>query len=131
MIALVGADSYLYLMSDSVTELTSPVSGTYKNMQFMSDRNLSQSKFGVEWTTILGGATLKYDGVLYLPEQQFWVSGTGHDVVIDANSPSLAVVVDKMWLQGNVVMKVTQVNKRNLSDIAEAPRFEFGARLVD
>lgn len=129
-IALVGSDSYLHLMSGSSTKLTSPTTGTYKNMQFMSDRDVSTSKFGMEWTTILGGATLDYDGVMYLPEQQFWVSGTGHDVIINANSPSLALVTDKAWLQGNVFMQVTQENKRGLKDVAQAPNFAYGARLV-
>jgi hypothetical protein len=97
----------------------------------MSDRDLSKSKFNQEWTTILGGASLNYDGVMYLPEQQFWVSGTADKVVVKANSPSLAVVVDKMWLQGTIDMIVTQQNPRNLSDVAQAPGFEYGARLVD
>jgi len=130
MVALVGSNSYIHLMSKSATKLTSPRSGTYKNMQFMSDRDLSSSKFQQEWTTVLGGATLDYDGVMYLPEQQFWVGGTLHNVVINANSPSLAIVADKIWLQGNVVMQVTQENKRGLQDVAQAPSFGYGARLV-
>jgi Putative Flp pilus-assembly TadE/G-like len=131
MVALVGANSHLLLMSNSSTKLTSPTEGTYKNIQFMSDRDLSTSKFNQEWTTILAGATLDYDGVMYLPEQQFWTSGTGHDIIIKANSPSLAIVADKVWLQGNVVMQVTQENKRGLEDVANAPGFVYGSRLVD
>jgi hypothetical protein len=43
MIAFGGADSFLYLLSGADVNLTSPTNGTYKNMQFMSDRDLSQS----------------------------------------------------------------------------------------
>ena len=130
MIALVGADSYLLLKSGSTTKLTSPMTGTYKNMQFMSDRDLSQSKHQAEWTTILGGATLDYDGVMYLPEQQIWASGAAHDIIIKANSPCLSIVADKVWAQGNVIYDITQANPRNLTDIAVAPSFGYSARIV-
>lgn len=130
MIAFVGADSYLMLMSGSTTKVTSPTTGTYKNIQFMSDRDVSQSKQQVEWTTILGGAKLDYDGVMYLPEQQIWASGTGGDIIIKANSPGLSIVADKVWAQGNVVYDITQENNRNLTDIVAAPSFGFSARIV-
>ena len=130
MIALVGADSYLLLKSGSTTKLTSPMTGTYKNMQFMSDRDLSQSKQQQEWTTIMGGATLDYDGVMYLPEQQIWASGASLDIIIKANSPSLSIVADKVWAQGNVVYDITQTNPRGLTDMAVAPSFAYSARIV-
>ena len=129
MIALVGADSYLYLNSNSATTLTSPQEGTYKNIQFMSDRDVSNSNSNEEWTTILGGATLDYDGVMYLPEQQVWASGTGHDIIIRANSPSLSIVADMVWAQGNVVFDVTQTDRRGIGEVAQAPGFAFGAKL--
>lgn len=131
LIALVGANSFLELKASSKTTLTSPMTGIYKNIQFMSDRDLSLSKFEQEWTTILSGATLDYDGVMYLPEQQIWASGTGHDIIIQANSPSLALVVNKIWAQGNVVIEVTQENPRGLEDVAMAPGFGYGAMLTD
>jgi hypothetical protein len=96
----------------------------------MSDRDVSHSKFEQEWTTIFSGATLDYDGVMYLPEQQFWVSGTGHDVIISANSPSLAIVVEKIWAQGNVVLEITQEDRRGIGKVAQAPGFGFGAMLA-
>lgn len=129
MVALVGADSYLYLLSQSTTKLSSPRDGVYKNIQFMSDRDLSTSKFNKEWTTILGGATLEYDGVLYLPEQQFWASGAGGKVIINANSPTMTMVADKIWAQGNVVFEITNEDRRNM-DMAASAGFEYGSRLV-
>lgn len=131
MISLVGADSYLLFKSDSSVKLTSPMDGAYKNIQFMSDRDLSQSKFQVEWSTILSGATLDYDGVMYLPEQQLWVSGTGHDTVINANSPSLSMIADKIWVQGNAVFEITQLDRRGMGDVVQAPSFGYGAKLVN
>ncbi len=129
LIALVGANSHLNILADAKVKLSSPRDGVYKNIQFMSDRDLSKSKFGEEWSTIFSGATLAYDGVMYLPEQHLWVSGTGHDVVINANSPSLAMVVNKLWAQGNVVLAVTQQNLRGIVDVAHAPGFGYGAML--
>jgi Putative Flp pilus-assembly TadE/G-like len=129
MIALVGTDSYLSLLSQSATMLTSPRNGIYKNIQFMSDRDLSTSQHNKEWTTILGGATLDFDGVMYLPEQQIWASGAGGKVIINANSPTMAIVADKIWAQGNVVYEITNDDRRNM-DMAHNISFEYGARLV-
>lgn len=130
MIAFGGRDSYLHALSGAEMNLTSPRTGTYKNMQFMSDRDLSQSKFNQEWATILGGAKLKYDGVMYLPEQQVWMSGKDHDIIIDANSPTLGLVVDKLWVQGNAFLSVSQLNKRNIDGLIGPVYFEHGAVLV-
>jgi hypothetical protein len=130
MIALVGKDSYLNLLSDASVKLTSPVTGTYTNIQFMSDRDLSQSKFEQEWSTVLSGATLEYDGVMYLPEQQFWVSGTAQKAVIKGSSPSMVMLTDKIWAQGNAVFELTRENKRGIGSVADIGGFAYGARLV-
>ncbi len=130
MIAFVGANSYMYLQSGSTTRLTSPLDGTYRNIQFMSDRDLSKSKFGEEWTTILGGATLEYDGVMYLPEQQVWVSGTASQTIVRGRSPSHIMITDSIWAQGNAVFDFQQANLRNLQGFAPASGFLYGARLI-
>jgi hypothetical protein len=110
---------------NSVVTLTSPSSGTYMNIQFMSDRTVSQSKKQQEWTTILGSATLNYQGVMYLPEQQIWAEGT-----INATSPSMAILADQVWWQGNQKTTITVANPQNLP-VAAAPTFGIGARLVN
>jgi Flp pilus assembly protein TadG len=130
MITLVGANSLLTLKSDAAVTLTSPVSGTYKNIQFMSDRQLSESKFEQEWSTILSGARLEYDGVMYLPEQQFWVSGTSHDAVVKATSPTMTMVAGKIWVQGNAVIDVKREDKRGIGNDIGVASFSYGARLV-
>lgn len=131
MFAFVGANSVLDMRADSTVTLTSPSTGTYKNMQFMSDRDVSDSKANEEWTSILSGATLEYDGVMYLPEQQIWASGTGHDIVIKANSPSLAIVADSIWAQGNVRYDITQKDKRGIGGVQKTPGIAYGAMLAD
>jgi hypothetical protein len=130
MIAFVGADSYIHLLSDAHVTVTSPRDGTYKNMQFMSDRDLSSSKHGEEWTTILGGASLEYDGVMYLPEQQVWVSGSAHDTIVRGSSPTMIMVADKIWSQGNAIFELTQEDKRGIGFEGAQARFYYGARLV-
>ena len=130
LIALVGVDSYIYMGSDSSATLTSPISGPYKNIQFMSDRDLSASKFGEEWTTVSSGAVLEYDGVMYLPEQNFWVSGTAHQAVIKAYSPSFGMVVDTAWIQGNAVLQLRQEDRRHIGDVEARTGFEYSAMLV-
>lgn len=130
LIALVGDDSYIYMGSDSSAKLTSPVDGIYKNIQFMSDRDLSGSKFEEEWSTILSGATLEFDGVMYLPEQKFWVSGTAHEAVVKAYSPAYAMVVDTAYIQGNAVVEVKQMDRRHIGEVSGRVGFGYGAKLV-
>jgi Flp pilus assembly protein TadG len=130
LIALIGADSYIYLGSGSNVKLTSPVSGTYKNMQFMSDRDTSASKFDDEWTQIMSGAILEYDGVMYLPEQNFWASGTAHQAIVRSFSPTFGMVVDTAWIQGNAVLEVRQEDRRNIGEVDGRRGFEYSAKLV-
>ncbi len=129
-IGLIGANSYMSLGSSSSMKLTSPTSGTYKNIQFMSDRDLTHSKFNEEWTVMHSGANLEFDGAMYLPEQQLWISGTDHESVFRAFSPSLAVVVDTLWLQGNAKMDVRQTDRRGIGDVGGVVAFNYGSRLV-
>ena len=130
LIALVGRDSFIYMGSDSWAKLTSPKDGTYKNIQFISDRDLSQSKFEEEWTTIFSGATLEYDGAMYLPEQNFWVSGTSHQAIIKGFSPSMAMVVDTIWVQGNALLELRQEDRRGIGQVEAVPGFAYGAKLI-
>jgi hypothetical protein len=131
MVALEGADAYLYFAADSAVKLTSPRDGVYKNMQVMSDRDLSQSKFQEEWSQVFSGATFEYDGVLYLPEQQLWISGTGHQAIVQGYSPSMALVVGTLWVQGNAVMQMRQIDRRNIGPVQQAQGFQYGARLIN
>lgn len=130
LLAFVGSNSYLDMLSQAEMKVTSPKTGTYANFQFMSDRELSQSKFGQEWTTIHGGARLDYDGVMYLPEQQFWLSGTSQDIIVNANSPTLSAIADKIWVQGNSVLNITQENRRNIDVAGEQATYVIGAVLI-
>lgn len=130
LIALAGANAYLTMRSDATLKVTSPVSGTYKNIQMMSDRDLAESKFEEEWTTIFSGATFEFDGVVYMPEQQFWVSGTAHEAVIKGSSPSMMLVVDTVWAQGNAVFDLKKEDKRGTGGDGVAAAFAYGARLV-
>jgi hypothetical protein len=130
MFAFVGANAYLHMLSQAELTVTSPTSGTYINMQFMSDRDLSQSKFDAEWMTVLGGAKLEYDGVMYLPEQQIWVSGSTHDTIIKGYSPTMIMVADKIWSQGNAVFDLYLEDRRGIGAVAGATSFSYGSRLV-
>src|SRR5262249_7737392 len=80
MIAFTGTDSTLRVWGDASVKLTSPISGTYMNMQFMQDHNNADTHG--TWASIggsdggtPGAAKLQYDGVAYFPDQNFWVFG--------------------------------------------------------
>ena len=129
LIVLSGANSVLDLESGASVTITSPRAGTYTNMQVMSDRQLGASKAQQEWSSVQSGATLSYDGVLYMPEQQFWITGTSSQAVVRGRSPTMILVSDSIWVQGNAQVDLRQENSRGLNLPHEA-RFTYGASLI-
>jgi Flp pilus assembly protein TadG len=131
MIGFTGGDSTLRIWGNSSLTLTSPVSSAWKNMQFMVDpASVSAKK---TWVSIGGSSgnpdgtpKLTYDGVAYFGSQNFWVYG---NAVIDANSPTVAIVADKVWVQGSAILDITSKNPRRL-DVANGPALMTGVRLL-
>jgi hypothetical protein len=135
MIGFTGKGATLQIWGDCSMTVTSPTSGTYTNMQFMQDNSSSDTHS--LWASVggasgsgnndgTGGGKLNYDGVAYFPTQNFWMFG---NAVINANSPSLAIVADKVWTQGNATVNITTNNTRNLN--VTSPKTAFGARLIN
>jgi len=128
MIAFTGKGSTLQVWGNSQVSVTSPISGTYMNMQFMQDPN-SADTHGL-WVSIGGSdgdtGKLSYDGVAYFPTQNFWIRGSS---TVNANSPSIAIVAAEVWPQGKATVNVTHNNTRNLK--VSSPSTGFGARLIN
>lgn len=131
MVAFTGKGSTLQIWGDATVNLTSPTSGTYANMQFMQDN--SDVNTHELWVSIGGNAggpdgaaKLSYDGVAYFPTQNFWTFG---NATLNANSPGLVIIADKIWTQGNATVNITHNNTRNLPATA-APTMTFGAVLI-
>jgi len=127
MVAFTGDQSTLNVWGNSVVNLTSPTTGAYKNMQFFQDANDSSSR-GL-WADVGGGANstarLNFDGVAYFPTQNFWVYGSS---IVNANSPTVAIVADKIWTQGNATFNITSLDSRNLG--LSGPKTTGGAVLI-
>ncbi len=113
VIAFKGKDSTMYLGSGAIINLTSPMSGTYQNIQFLQDKSSSVDG----WVTVMGNVKLRFDGVMYFPTQHVWIGGGS---VVQARSPTYIFVAEKIWLQDNSIIDVWQENSRNLK-IDEAP----------
>lgn len=123
VIAFKGDDSTLYLGSGAIVDLTSPVSGTYQNIQFLQDKASSVD----EWATIIGNVKLKFDGVMYFPTQDVWIAGGS---TIEAKSPTYIFVAEKLWFQDNSIIDVWQENSRSLNIESPAANVTEHARLV-
>ena len=126
LIAFAGYNSVLESGSGSEIVLTSPKSGDYMNMQFMSDGVLNGSWKGEEWVTI-SASTLSYDGVMYLPEQDIWIKGSSQVV---ANSPTLSMIGDQFWIQDASSVSITQDNERGLDIEGAGHGYKYSAILV-
>lgn len=138
MLAFTGKGATLQIWGNSVVNLTSPTSGPYKNMQFLQDSSDSSTR-GL-WASIGGSAggnpadggntggaaKLSYDGVAYFPTQNFWVFGAA---VLKANSPTVAIVADKIWTQGHANVTVTANDTRNLG--LTGPKANIGVKLIN
>jgi Flp pilus assembly protein TadG len=131
MVGFTGTDSTLRLWGNSTMNLTSPVSGTWKNMQFMVDPTSAPAQR--QWVSVGGSGgkpdgapKLSYDGVAYFGTQNFWIFGNAE---VRANSPSVAMAADKVWVQGSASVTVTSNNPRGL-DVAAPPMTTGDARLV-
>ncbi len=130
LIVFVGADATLSMNGGATLRVTSPKSGRYANIQFMSDRTVGRSKGGEEWATVMGGARLEYDGLLYLPEQQVRVSGAGPTTAVRGRASGMSAVADAFSLQGDA--EVSFAHAPTGGDAAERPpRFYYGAVLVE
>jgi hypothetical protein len=133
MIAFTGKGSTLQVWGDASVNLTSPKTGTYANFQFFQDRNSAST--AQLWVSIGGssggneeGATkLTFDGTAYFPTQNFWVFG---NTILNANSPGMAIVSDKIWTQGNATFTITNLNPRSLTGIQAPPQTDLGVRLI-
>ncbi len=132
MIAFIGESgnwpATLILLGGATMNVTSPVDGDYAGIQFFGARE-TYNKMG--WPSIGGSgnaaANLTYDGVMYFPTQSVWIFG-GSNVI--AKSPTLVIVTEELWLDGNANLTVTQENSRNVRVSASMPNLSFGAVLV-
>ena len=127
VIALVGDNAVINANSGSTMNLTSPVSGEYTNIQFISDRELNGSVYNEEWTT-LSSTSLIYDGLMYLPEQGLWLKGGSN---IEGRSPTMAMVADQIWVQDDTTMKIVQENARSIKLDDKGAGYRYSARLVE
>lgn len=122
-IAFTGPDATLYMNGSSKLELTSPVSGDYANMQFMQQPGTGGDDL---YFSVIGNNVFKVDGAVYLPTLDCWFGG-GSEVEI--NSANYALVADKIWMQDQTDIHVTQQNRRGVKT-AIASGFKYGARLT-
>jgi len=123
MIGFTGEAATLYMEGRSEVHVTSPVSGTYMNMQFMQQPHSGGDDL---YFSIIGNSKLSFEGVLYAPTFDVWFAGGSTTTV---SSPSYALVADKIWIQDQSALDVTYENKRHLP-IELVGRFKYGARLT-
>jgi hypothetical protein len=125
LLAFTGNSSTLYMGGSATMKVTSPTSGPYANMQFYGDPSTTGQPWGVG---IVGNNTLEYDGVMYFPTQNIWFGGGS---IVKANSPTYAMISDKIWFQDQSEITVTHDNPRNIESGNVQGYLKLGARLVE
>ena len=51
------------------------------------------------------------------------------NAIVNANSPSMTIIADKIWTQGNATVTITNKNPRNLP-VKEPPQTAMGVALI-
>jgi hypothetical protein len=123
LIAFTGPDATLYMEGGSTLDLTSPIKGTYANMQFMQQPGTGGDDL---YFSIIGDNSFSVEGAIYLPTLDVWFGG---GTIATISSPTYALVADKIWIQDQTEITVTLENKRNI-DVSLLGRIRFGARLI-
>jgi hypothetical protein len=122
-IAFTGPHATLYMNGSSALDLTSPVSGDYANMQFIQEPDTGGDDL---YFSVVGNNSFKVDGSIYLPTLDVWFAGGSK---VEVNSANYALVADKIWMQDQTDVLVTQENRRNVKTVG-ASGFKYGARLI-
>lgn len=131
MLAFLGKSSVLYLIGGASLTVTSPMDGTYANIQFFGDRKLYNVPGGngvngnSMWFTVIGDSRLTYDGVLYAPQFHVWLAGGS---IVQGKSPSYIAVAKKLWFQDRTQVTFTQVNTRGLT-VEASVQLQYGTAL--
>lgn len=126
MIAFLGETATLYMYGNVTMTVTSPSSGPYANIQFFGDRNVYGKKMENLWFTVIGGAELTFDGVVYVPSFHIWLAGQSQ---ITGSSPTYAAIAKKLWFQDSSTTVFEQRNDRGL-DVGDAKYITKTARLI-
>jgi Flp pilus assembly protein TadG len=123
-IAFTGKASTLHLQGGASLTLTAPKSGAFNSIVLFSESNSPH----VEWATISGGATLTYDGALYLPTHELWVKSPATDqATLKAMTNGYGVIAKRVWVQGNAAVDVTLEDP---DPNVQTLRFRYGSRLI-
>jgi hypothetical protein len=124
-IAFSGKGSTLSLQGGASLSLTAPKNGPFKGIVLFSE---STSKH-VEWATLSGGATLTYEGALYLPTHELWVKSPATErATLTATTNGYGVIAKRIWVQGNASVDVTLEDP---SPNLQTLRFRYGSRLLE
>lgn len=123
-IAFVGKKATLNLQGGGKMRVTAPNTGAFAGIVLFSE---SISPY-VEWATVSGGATLEYEGTLYLPTHELWINSPSTDrAVVKAETEGHGLIANSVRVQGSADLEVTRIET---AKSGEALRFKFGSRQV-
>lgn len=132
MLAFLGESSTLNMYGDTSMTVTSPTSGTYRNIQFFGDRNTHYVPGGNGangnnlWFTVIGGSNLTFNGVLYAPTFHVWLAGNSY---VEGQSTNYLAIAKKLWFQDKTRVHLVQKDGRGMTVDATAP-LQYGSRLT-
>ena len=101
-------NAILYIIANGNLAISAPASGPFAGIALAQHPMvLPTTKYS---NTVIGGGQLHIEGIIYMPKQNFFVTGNGAGTTTDLSTTAkqFAIVADTITVQGNGQVKVGQ-----------------------
>jgi hypothetical protein len=124
-ILLVGADSWFSNQAGATISVTAPSSGLFAG--FVLAQAPDSYPPSNKQNTIIGGGYLKFDGIVYYPKQNLYITGNGD---IGGDASQFAIIADTISIEGNGTLHIHISSDAVQSGLPALPTANEIVRLV-
>jgi hypothetical protein len=130
-IVLTGTNqSILYVIANANLNIKAPSSGPFAGIAIAQHPTvLPSTKFS---NTVIGGGQLNIEGIIYMPKQNFYVTGNGSGTTtnLSTSAKQFAIVADTITVQGNGQVNLGQSADYSAAGLPSLPTQNAGAAKV-
>lgn len=130
-IVLTGSNqSILYILGGGSINVKAPASGSFAGIAIAQHPSvLPSTKYS---NTVIGGGQLNIEGIIYMPKQNFYVTGNGSGTVtnLSTTAKQFAIVADTITVQGNGQVNVGQSADYSAAGLPALPSQKSASGMV-
>ncbi|MCB1377480.1 MAG: hypothetical protein KDK89_03765 [Alphaproteobacteria bacterium] len=123
-------NSILFVIANGGLNIKAPASGLFAGLAIAQHPMVLPS---VKYSnTVIGGGQLNLEGIIYLPKQNFYVTGNGLGTTTDLSTTAkqFSIVADTITIQGNGQVNVGQAADFDAAGLPTLPTINAGASQV-